>query len=247
MDRTGDNKPATEDALPDFAAKFALDKAPEAELIEIRERLRCQVRDESGKLGRLRALSPALRLFVAMAGLGAAALGMVFATARIDLADYPLPRMLFILAIFVLVTLVGFRLLLRPLHRPRLPYWVQGLLIAAAAGLPIAIAILPEAYHAHGLVSEVPHSLLPKAYQCLIFGTITALPFVVMGFILDRSAFFSSSRILATVLASNLIGNILLQLHCPNTDPVHLLLGHATVLLPLLALLLLIVWIRKRQ
>ena len=143
-------------------------------------------------------------------------------TLRADFGDYPLPRMMAALgALFVLGGL-SLHHALRPVHQPPLPRWVGALVVLAALGATFTLALLPPA-HAGGLEGVGAHGAAP----CLLYGLLFGLPVYGMLRVLDRGG--GSPAPLLGASAAGLAGNLVLQLHCPQTDPTHLLAGHFAV------------------
>ena len=82
----------------------------------------------------------------------------------------------------------------------------------------------------------------------MLYGALTGLPFILLARLMDRGGLRSRDRSLFAVLTGFLAGNIMLQLHCPNTDPLHLLFGHGGVLIPMLLMFVgLRMWMRIRR
>lgn len=155
------------------------------------------------------------------------------ATSRADFATYPIFRMVLALGTFLLVLLMAARVLLRPYHKAPIRRLWSRLLIVTGIATPIIFAGLPDAYRVIDRVAPTAAELMPKAWQCLLFGSMTAIPLVLIGWLLDRSAYRTGSRTILAGLAAVMCGNLALQIHCPNPDPMHLLLGHAGVLGPI--------------
>jgi hypothetical protein len=68
-----------------------------------------------------------------------------------------------------------------------------------------------------------------QAFACFAYGSLLALPFVIVVWTLDRSE--RARLVLLTGLAgvAGLVANGALALHCSNTAPLHLAAGHATI------------------
>jgi len=174
--------------------------------------------------------------------------GAVAVSKRPDLAHYPLSYLAPAALAFAGLALWAALWALRPLHRPA-PHRLQvGLLSAGLAVAPLVFALLPEAYGAAGASSPVPPEALPTAWECFIFGTLAGAPFAAVGWLLDRGGLVAGGRLLLMSLAAAAVGNLLLLLHCPNTDPVHLLAGHASVMVPPLGVAAFVAaWRRRAQ
>jgi hypothetical protein len=180
-------------------------------------------------------------LCVALAALLLAIVGVL--APRPDLTAYPPGRMLTVFAGLGALLLVSVRLSLRPLHRPPPPapavLSVLALSVAAAAGfslLPAAHVLLPHTSPAPEL------GLWQHVRPCLAFGFALGLPLFAALRFFDRGVRLGAWPAAA---ALGLLGNLALQLHCPITEPSHLLLGHATV--GLLAAVLLLPWLGARR
>jgi hypothetical protein len=129
---------------------------------------------------------------------------------------------------------------LRPLHRPPLPAWARiGLgALTLAATFTLALFPVPDA-HALSPASG------PWVSPCLFYGLLAGLPVYLALRLLDRSA--GHAPLLASC-AAGLAGNLALQLHCPRSDPQHLMLGHFSVALVFIAgLALLHLLLRPRR
>jgi hypothetical protein len=112
---------------------------------------------------------------------------------------------------------------LRPLHRPALPPWKSGALIALTLASTFVLALIPP--H-HGPVDGAP--LLAHVTPCLFTGLLLGLPVYLLLRLLDRG---SGAGALLAACAAGLAGDLALQLRCPRTDLEHLMLGHFLVAL----------------
>lgn len=138
---------------------------------------------------------------------------------RVDLHSYPAARFAVELSCLALVALAGVFAALRPLHRPA----ARGAAALLAGGVALALAVgltlLPRA-HDH------PQAAVPAAH-CLINGLVFGLPLVVSTLLLSR---WVTWPVLAlTGVAAGVFGDLALHLLCPVPDPMHLLMGHASV------------------
>jgi hypothetical protein len=68
--------------------------------------------------------------------------------------------------------------------------------------------------------------------RCAAFGAVMGLPVLAFALLARRAHVEGVVASLAGV-AAGLTGNLALQLHCPNTNVAHQLLGHWVVLLVL--------------
>jgi len=184
---------------------------------------------EGRVIGWLRSRSRGARLAL-LAIVGAAIAGSQLANLRADFGAYPLARMALAAVLPALAALYAWYAGLRPLHRapPRRGAFVG--LVVAIVGVPLLLAALPEASTGHaashgGLGDE----LLPRAWACFAYGSVLALPALLLGALLDRDALRQPLAFLAAIGAPAVVANLALQLHCPLTHPAHLLLGHAAI------------------
>ncbi len=152
--------------------------------------------------------------------------------ARPDLGLYPTGRMALVLFGLAACGLAGSWLALRPLHNPPASRALWLTLFAAGLLWPLIVAVLPVAHLEHAANLQGSGSmLLKKSAACFIFGNVFALPVLVIAWLFDRSPRprrLSSSFFVVAVLGG-IAGNLALQAHCPITEHLHLLAGHATV------------------
>ena len=199
-------------------------------------RVREALAGEIGPAASLRALTTSLRVGAGVVVIALLSLVVLAVTPRHDLAAYPSLRMALALGIFAALGLMAVWTTLRPLHQPEVSTRGHlGLSFAVLASI-VAMALLPDAYSGAGLHVHVSAPVLDAAWRCLVFGVVTGAPFVLAARILDRAGLKGRTHLHFAGATAALTGNLTLQLHCPLTDPLHLLLGHATVVLPFLAL-----------
>jgi hypothetical protein len=147
---------------------------------------------------------------------------------RPDLAVYPMLRMELVLAALSLMAAGTAWYALRPLHLAELPGGLHGAAVLSAVTLPLFLAILPAAHHDHPMAAR-PDPFLPPTLMCFTFGTVVgAVVLATLWSMERRSRMPGRVVVLATALAG-LAGNLALQLQCPVTDPMHLVLGHAMI------------------
>jgi hypothetical protein len=190
---------------------------------------------ESSGWERVRSLSTRTRAWLAWGGVLGVTLLTLVATPRVELSAYPWPRMLLSLA--VIAVLCGALLVpaLGSWHHPALTPrralgWVLGAWLAS-----VALSLLPEAHVMLPHTASERGQELRRALGCLGFGFALGLPVFMLCRWLGRGA--PSSSVAAAAVAG-LAGNAALQLHCPITEPAHLLLGHSTLGLVVLVLAL---------
>lgn len=69
----------------------------------------------------------------------------------------------------------------------------------------------------------------PRAVSCFLYGAALSLPLFALFRLSDRAEQPSLRSLLLLAGACGLTANFALRLHCPSSDPVHLLLGHASL------------------
>lgn len=182
------------------------------------------------------------RVRVLFAALGALVMPLfwLFGSVRPDISVYPGLRLVLDLALFVLPIAVLLPLVVRPMHRRALPGWVRPALVVVAVLTVLTFASLPIAHWDHPASRlGVGDDLARRAIACFGTGFVSGLPVLIWVWLLSRRGGGPwPFAVLATVLAA-MVGVVAVYLHCPLTSPVHLTLGHATVVLPFILLALL--------
>lgn len=205
---------SSSDPIPNADAAFA----------EIEARI---ARTERPGLWWFRARSTAIRRLVVW-GVGIASVAFcVVAFLRPDWAHYPGSRMAFALGglaiLWAACTFAG----TRPIHVPPLSRTSIVTLVVIAISLVFALASLPAAHTA--VPSAFPpegKTLIQHAGPCILFGLAFGVPVYLAVYVVNRGAYAANVLGLA---AAGMLGNLALQLHCPITQPNHLLWGHASV------------------
>jgi len=188
---------------------------------------------ERGVRARLRGLGRPARLALAAALVAALALAVLALYPRKDLAIFPRGRLLGALGGFTLLALLAVWHALRPLYRPPVPGWIPAAVFAAGVGALGVWAALPEV---PTVGVREPHAM-GGMIHCLVLGAIAGTALVLLARALDRGGRTGMDMAVYGAAFGGLGANVGLLLFCPNTAPVHILLGHATVPLALIGLL----------
>jgi hypothetical protein len=201
------------------------------DLRSLETRVQARIARERGVLAWLCSLSTPMRLALVCGTLSllvvAAAL---FLPRREDLAAYPLWRMVLTLAVFALLAAGASWRVLRPLHLPPASTRLSTMLLVLGLAIPCALAVIPLPHQ--GVAAGAGAQFALECGRCAGFGAVMGLPVLVLALMAGRSRIEGVVAALAGV-AAGLTGNLVLQLHCPNTDVGHQLLGHWVVLLVL--------------
>jgi len=189
-----------------------------------------QVAAEKGFAAWLRNRSTMQRLGIAILSVTVIALLVLGLTGRVDWPKYPLPRMLGMLGGLGLLYLLMARFALVPAYKPVPKRSVIVSLAALGLFLPFVQGLLPIAHELHPMsLRGAADDLVALAGACFVFGSVAAIPLLLIVALLDRDRQASGFRRLFTALCGGAAGLIALQLHCPITQPLHLLWGHAPV------------------
>jgi len=171
----------------------------------------------------------------------------LMANRREDWGVYPPARLVGEAAILLVSLWAAIHFSLRPLYLPPRT-WPRRVVMLVALTLPAVLAALGPAHFAHSASLEgTGLDFWPRALACLKFGAAMAVPAMLVLLWADRSQGKSLTLAALVAGAGGLTGNLVLHVHCPITDPLHLLVGHATVGLLLVAPLLLVAWVRRRR
>ena len=200
--------------------------------------LRADLERERGLRAWLRARSTVVRALAAFGLVALVGTVAALAFARPDLGSYPFERLALSSSAMALLMLASVGLALRPLQRPGLPAWTAPVLVGGS------LLVLAGLYLVAPL--EAPRALdaatVRPALACLAIGLVLAVPVYGVLLLLDRGG---SLRALPMALAAGLAANLVLHIHCPSTQPTHLMLGHfGAAALLLLAIAL---WARARD
>ena len=104
------------------------------------------------------------------------------------------------------------------------------MVVAAALGAPVVLALWPDLWRDAVLPAE------PPIFLCILPGLVSGLVTAGLVWVLQRDASPRRGRVVAIMAGGGVTGFAMLQLHCPARDAGHMLFGHATVGLALLLL-----------
>jgi hypothetical protein len=187
------------------------------------------IEKEHGFLARLKSLPTSSRLF-GVAGIATVVLGFIGVfRSRARLAPMPVSRVVVVVALLSLALIFAVRLVLRPLQSTAPSQRVVALSLFAGLVLPFACAA----------VSQIDDGAMVhgSAIRCFTVGGALGFAFILVLRAFDRGELLTKSTGFVAAAAGGLAANAALELHCPSTDPVHLVLGHAMIGVALIAVL----------
>jgi hypothetical protein len=189
--------------------------------------LQGKIAQERGFAAWLRSRPTPLRAMFASFVLGLIVILTMAVWLRPDFDVYPPLRMVSVLGSIAGLIVLELFLVLWPLQLPAAPQW---LMAAAVIGAPLALFFWYSTPAHVGHPASVPAEsigvMISHTVKCLAVGTIAAGGFFALLRGLDRGG---SNRLLLMAACAGVAGNLLLQLHCPVTTPVHLVFGHLGV------------------
>ncbi|MBX3270572.1 MAG: DUF1109 family protein [Sandaracinaceae bacterium] len=224
---TGEHDPAG--PRPDLERRLAEAREADAlpagvELDAMLGEVERSLREADGSwLFRVRSLATGARRAIA---LGAAATVVALGASvglRADLASAPVGYLAVGVVAGAALLAVCLTLALRPLCAPPLPRGLRGALAAVSLAATAALALLTPAGAVAGREGLVEH-----ATPCAAYGLLLGLPVYAVLRVLDRGG---AGAALVASCAAGLTGHLVLTLHCPRTDPAHLMAGHFAVVL----------------
>jgi hypothetical protein len=183
---------------------------------------------ELGTLTPVPARRPAVQAaLAAAASLAYAAIVLAVYSVRHELGDLPRAWLVAYLAAWLVGFAVPLWISIVPRRGSMMPRWQLGGALAAVSSVAFVLA-------GFFLSRSAPTSLdrgLAYGHHCLSMGLITAVVPVVLGTIILRGAAPVGSRATAAALgaAGGSLGGLVLHLHCPITDGVHVGLTHGGV------------------
>ncbi|PKN58905.1 MAG: hypothetical protein CVU56_02870 [Deltaproteobacteria bacterium HGW-Deltaproteobacteria-14] len=216
----------------DFAALFA---AVEAEQ-----------RRERGPLAWLRSRPTWVRRSMIFGMAIVIATIILVAMRRPDFAFYPMGRFALELGLLAGALAVAVAVAVRPrLDVPSAR--ATSALVGLAILVPVLLAVLPQAHAGHpASLLGVGSDFLPRAIGCLVWGLVMGTPTAIIAFLARRDGGGEPRRDLLLAGAAGLAGVIALEMHCPITDGDHLLVGHVSVVVILVAVIAVAGWLGGR-
>lgn len=195
--------------------------------------IKSRIDDENKAMpGYLRSRPTWMRVVIGCAAVALIMMPVVFLKGRPDLADYPRERMIGVLMSMSVALLVTFAIALRPAYRPPISRAAIAAIALAGLVLSFLVCVMPMPGVEHPPLSA--EELMPQAMPCIYYGILFGAPIYVLIRALDHEV----TRLAALLAASSagLTANLGLHLHCSNSHPGHMLLGHFSVALMFLVL-----------
>ncbi len=192
---------------------------------------------------RLRELSTPVRVALGVSGaLVMVAVMSLTMGVRPGLGGEALLRYALVVTSIAGLVAASFSVSLRGLHQRQLGAtgWV---IISLALLVPLALALIPEIWSTGAPMAMMAGDGMD---MCLPLGLATGALTTAVAWVFQRQDFPLIYRLLAAAGGGGLTAFAMLQLHCPATDPTHLLVTHAGVGLVLAAVVALVVVIRQR-
>ncbi len=184
-------------------------------------RLQENVAHETGLRAWLRSRPTRLRLAVVVASVLVVIGFGGFARQRPDFSEYPAARLLPLLGAYAVGILLAFgKELYLSIRRGSLADHVG--LLFGALGLPFLIAFAPA-------TETGSHAGPGGALSCFSYGALLTLPTAALLWALDRDDRPSVRTVCLSAAGLGLSANLVLELHCPSGNTLHLLLGHASI------------------
>jgi hypothetical protein len=182
--------------------------------------------------------------WVVAASLGWAAAMVGLLTVRRDLDELPLPW----LVAYGVAWLAGFAVPLALVVRPRrgemMPRWLPAAAVAAVAAIGLIVTGLTLAQNG----PSSSHLGLASWAGCLSTGLATALVPIALVALALRGAAPAATQVTAVIIgaAAGALGGLMLHVHCPIADGVHVgvIHGGVTLLAAIVAGLVLPRWLR---
>jgi hypothetical protein len=185
------------------------------------EQLEARVAGETGPRAWLRSRPTNLRgMFVVLGVLLVVLFGGI-AKQRPDFADYPTTRVALVLVLYFVAIVVAAAKELTLAPR-RGGFADNPLLLSGGLGLPFLVAFLPA--------TEASRHFGPEgALGCFVYGAVLTVPVALLLWAFDRDDEPSLRSVGLSAVALGLSANLVLELHCPSGNALHLLLGHASI------------------
>jgi len=152
---------------------------------------------------------------------------------RADFAEYPALRIVLLLSVYFVAIALAFAKEFSELPRPAPLQDYLGLLCFALA-VPTLAGFAPA-------TEASRHAYPGGALGCFGYGAALTLPIALSLWAFDRDDQPSLRTVCLSAAALGLSANLLLELHCANGNPTHVLLGHAS-----LGLAWLLIWATVR-
>jgi hypothetical protein len=203
-----------------------LDGEDEADLDALQREVDELIAEEKGPVAELRARATGQRIAIVVAAVTLLSIGVALGTPRADLGTYPLLRTVLVLALLGALTAVATWRLLRPLHLPRPSVTSSRLLLVAGLLAPFVISIIPVNDHTGAAPGEGV-AFATACFKCFGFGGALGLPVLGLAFVMRRAQVDGAAVAALAGVVAGLMGNLALHLHCPVVDPLHLIIGHA--------------------
>lgn len=185
---------------------------------------------ELGRIAPVRTRRPRRQFVAASAvSLAAAALLLLATGVRPDLAGLPVPWLALYCAAWLASFLAITWLALVPASRDVMPSWRRAGIAAAVAAAGFVLAGLLFARQGpDSVVRPATFHDLVHGSGCLVFGSLTALVPMALSALLLRGSLPVGSRWAGAGVgaAGGSLGGLMLHLHCPVADALHLGLVH---------------------
>ena len=201
----------------------------EARLDALFEEISNDLAAERGLRAWLRSRSTPVRRALALGVAAVVVVATVAIWGRADLSVHP--RQPLVLELALLLAFCGAAIALG-VRRDLSPPPLGATLAVVGLGLlvPWLSVLLPLVNDAHPIpMAGVGEDLAPPAVACSTWGLAAGVPSLVMLGLGERLGGCAWWRDALFGLAAGLAGLVALQLHCPATQPAHLLAGHAPV------------------
>ncbi len=198
-------------------------------LAALESRVEADLARETGALAWLRSRGRPARLAVVGTVLALDAALVLAWRPRPDLGELTHGRLAVTLGCLGALLVLAAWHAMRPLYVAPAPGWAPATLVALAVLAPVALGVLP------GGPAVAPPTFLGPAAGCLALGAMLGGALLVIARALDRGGTTALTGAFLAAAAAGLAGNVLLCLHCPVNDPAHVVVGHAGVVVVLLA------------